>query len=549
MPLSFLPQFSVSNLLFSLPCTMAPPWAAFEWLNFYDARLYTQAPKLPPKPPDRRLLTMPGEFMATGNFNSPSCVEIAVYLAVKTLRVIILEDNTIVYQNGILYELMEVHGGQGGEFARMIKLPQVTTKNDDSKYAKLLIEGMNSTVLGKSITSGVNFSSGSSTSMLYLFSRVFSMGTPSYSSIPYDPDGHIFESTMKISSYLNPSQWGLFAFEWGNTMGKHDEYISKDPSFAFIFLRCDVFNLCNPILQHYHLAAMGHQLTTGLKEKTISKLMIFEMKWCGIKENISTPNSEANLVSSLVGDMMFLLVTYGSVFDYPEGLLLILRISHVMDFISVIGSMYSTIVLLRNILFYESRDSSLIFGGGQLEPNLSVGSNVSVQSYYVSFLKNKASTLHQYYAYLMNAFLSFIKGLYKVGPRNVRLRVLSPFDVLHVIKPLLGLHEKGYWLFAQIKRNSFTVLVSFIPILQVQQGQASLNNACIELSSASAIVGTLLGGCFVHKKGPSQFTQWDPGGCSLVYWRSQHAWRALHQNENSRSSSSEVEETDAGGFY
>jgi hypothetical protein len=76
-------------------------------------------------------------------------------------------------------------------------------------------------------------------------------------------DGHIFESTMKISSYLTPSQWGLFAFEWGNTMGKHDEYISKDPSFAFIFLRCDVFNLCNPVLQHYHLAAMGHQLTTG----------------------------------------------------------------------------------------------------------------------------------------------------------------------------------------------------------------------------------------------------------------------------------------------
>ncbi|RHN42822.1 hypothetical protein MtrunA17_Chr8g0381131 [Medicago truncatula] len=149
--------------------------------------------------------------------------------------------------------------------------------------------------------------------------------------------------------------------------------------------------------------------------------MIFEMKWCGIKGNISTPNSEANLVCLLVGDKMFLLVTHGSVFDYPEGLLLILRILLVMDFISVIGSMYSTTVLLRSIVFYESQDSSLIFGGGQLEPNLSVGSNVSVQSYYVSFLKNKASTLDQYYAYLMNAFLSFIKGLYEVGPRNVRL--------------------------------------------------------------------------------------------------------------------------------
>ena len=335
---------------------MAPPWAVFEWWSFSDVRLYTQTPK----PPDRSLLTMLGEFVATGNFNSLSCVEIAVFLtfkemfvegtinaprivyAVKTLRGILLENNTIVDQNGILYELMEMHGGQGGEFARTIELPQVTTKNDDSKYAKLPIEGMNSYVLGKSIASGVNFTSGSSTSMLYLFNRVFSMGTPSYSSISHDPDGHIFESPMKRSSYLTPSQWQLFAFEWGNTMGKHNEYISKDLSLAFIFLRCDVFNLCNPILQHYHLAAMGHQLIKRLKEKTILKLMTFEMKWSGIE------NSEANLVCSLVGDMMFLLVTYGSVFDYPEGLLLILRISLVMDFISVTGSMYSTRVLLRN---------------------------------------------------------------------------------------------------------------------------------------------------------------------------------------------------------
>jgi len=119
----------------------------------------------------------------------------------------------------------------------------------------------------------------------------------------------------------------------------------------------------------------------------------------------------------------------------------------------------------------------------------------------------------------MKALLSFIKGLYKVGPRNVRPRVLSPFGVLHVIKPLLGFHEKGYWLFSQIKRNSFTVLVSFILTLQVQNDQASLNSALtyIELSSESAIVSTLLSGCFVHKKGPSRFNQWDPGGCSPVY--------------------------------
>ncbi|MCH99386.1 hypothetical protein A2U01_0020398, partial [Trifolium medium] len=42
----------------------------------------------------------------------------------------------------------------------------------------------------------------------------------------------------------------------------------------------------------------------------------------------------------------------------------------------------------------------------------------------------------------------------------------------------------------------------------------------------------------------SHFTQWDPGGWSLVHWRRQHAKEALYQDENSGSSSFEVEETD-----
>ncbi|GAU36350.1 hypothetical protein TSUD_321890 [Trifolium subterraneum] len=63
----------------------------------------------------------------------------------------------------------------------------------------------------------------------------------------------------------------------------------------------------------------------------------------------------------------------------------------------------------------------------------------------------------------------------------------------------------------------------------------------------------------------SHFTQWDPGGWSLIHWRSQHAMEALYRNENlvikanqaaealyqdenSGSSSFEVEESDVGGL-
>ncbi|CAJ2648133.1 unnamed protein product [Trifolium pratense] len=46
----------------------------------------------------------------------------------------------------------------------------------------------------------------------------------------------------------------------------------------------------------------------------------------------------------------------------------------------------------------------------------------------------------------------------------------------------------------------------------------------------------------------SHFIQWDPGGWSLVHLRSQPAKEALYQDENSGSSSFEVEESDVGGF-
>jgi len=58
------------------------------------------------------------------------------------------------------------------------------------------------------------------------------------------------------------------------------------------------------------------------------------------------------------------------------------------------------------------------------------------------------------------------------------------------------------------------------------------------------------GSYYIFQTKPSlHFTQWDPGGWPLVHWRSQHAWEALYQNENSWSSSSEVEETHVGGFF
>jgi hypothetical protein len=56
-------------------CTMAPPWAAFEWWNFSDARLYTQTPKPPPKPPYQYLQRTKAIFQMN-NFDDLTAVNL-----------------------------------------------------------------------------------------------------------------------------------------------------------------------------------------------------------------------------------------------------------------------------------------------------------------------------------------------------------------------------------------------------------------------------------------------------------------------------------------
>ncbi|KAE9592964.1 putative xenobiotic-transporting ATPase [Lupinus albus] len=302
-----------------------------------------------------------------------------------------------VIESGSHNELMEMNGGEGGEYAKMVELQQVTTQNDEFKTSDTQIEGRRSfhhhshRMSGIPQSPGVSFkSSTQSTPMLSPLSQGFSMGTPYSYSIQYDYDDASFEDNLKRTNYPAPSRWRLLkmnAPEWGNAVlgvlgaigsgavqsmhaycvgalisfyfePQNSKMKSKTRTLALTFLGIGVFNFFASILQHYNFAIMGERLTKRIREKILGKLMTFEVGWFDSEDNKSAAiserlSSDVNLVHSLVGDRISLLAqaVSGSVFAYTLGLLLTWRLSLVMIAVQpiVIGSFYSRSVLMKSM--------------------------------------------------------------------------------------------------------------------------------------------------------------------------------------------------------
>lgn len=311
---------------------------------------------------------------------------------IRTADTIVVLQAGRVIESGTHNELLEVNGGQGGEYARMVELQQLTTQNDEAKhFSNLQTEGKSSHRMSIPQSPGVSFrSSTPGTPMLNPFSQGFSMGTPYSYSIQYDLDDDSFDDNLKRSNYPAPSQWRLLkmnAPEWGRAVlgilgaigsgavqpvnaycvgilisvyfyPDASEMKSKARTLALVFLGIGVFNFFTSILQHYNFAVMGERLTKRIREKILEKLMTFEIGWFDHEENTSASicarlSSEANLVRSLVGDRMSLLAqaVFGSVFAYTVGLVLTWRLSLVMIAVQplVIGSFYSRSVLMKTM--------------------------------------------------------------------------------------------------------------------------------------------------------------------------------------------------------
>lgn len=305
-----------------------------------------------------------------------------------------------VVESGSHNELMSMNDGEDGEYSKMVQLQRVAMQNEASTTPSSSIEGRSHHKMSippspMSVRSSIH-----STPMLNPFSQVYSMGTPYSISMPYDPDDDDDDDIyLKKSTYPRASQWRLLKMntpEWGRAMlgclgalgsgaaqpinaycvgslisvyflKDESEIKSKSRGLSLIFLGIGIFNFITNVLQHYNYSVMGERLTKRVRENLLEKLMTFEIGWFDQDDNTSAAvcarlATEANLVRSLVGDRMSLLVQaiLGASFAYTLGLVLTRRLSLVMIAVQpiVIGSFYARTVLMKSMARKAQKEGS-----------------------------------------------------------------------------------------------------------------------------------------------------------------------------------------------
>ncbi|POO00458.1 ABC transporter [Trema orientale] len=309
--------------------------------------------------------------------------------------IMVLQDGKVV-ESGTHNELMQLNGGQGGEYSKMVQLQQLAAQSEAQNDSSTQIDETpqrRRSVTPSPLRSPYSIrSSAPGTPALFPFSTAMSVsiGTPYSYSIQYDPGEESDEEYSKYSSQPPPSQLRLLkmnAPEWGQALlgclgaigsgavqpinaycvgslisiyflKDESEIKSKSRVLSLIFLGIGVFNFFTNILQHYNFAVMGEKLTKRVREKLLEKLMTFEIGWFDEDENTSAAicarlATEANMVRSLVGDRMSLLVQafFGAAFAYGLGLALTWRLTLVMIAVQplVIGSFYARSVLMKSM--------------------------------------------------------------------------------------------------------------------------------------------------------------------------------------------------------
>ncbi|KAJ7981612.1 ABC transporter B family protein [Quillaja saponaria] len=272
---------------------------------------------------------------------------------IRTAHIIAVVQAGRVIESGSHNELMQMNGGQGGEYSRMVELQQALQYYTPS-------------------------------------ARHFPWVHPTPTPSNMTSDDESCDEDLKGSAYASPSQWRLLkmnAPEWKTAVlgclgaigsgsvqpinaycvgllisvyfePDSSKMKSKSRVLALIFLGLGVLAFITSILQHYNFAIMGERLTKRVREKLLEKLLTFEIGWFDQDENTSAAicarlASEANMVRSLVGDRMSLLAQaiFGATFAYTLGLVLTWRLSLVMIAVQplVIGSYYSRSVLMKSM--------------------------------------------------------------------------------------------------------------------------------------------------------------------------------------------------------
>ncbi|KAL4324379.1 hypothetical protein GQ457_11G012980 [Hibiscus cannabinus] len=311
-------------------------------------------------------------------------------LTIRNANLIVVLQAGRVIESGSHDELMQANGKEGGEYYRMVQLQKTALQNETSDDSDYKTEGRNHHRMHVAQSPMSYRSSVPSTPALNPFSPALSVGTPYSYTIQYDPDYDSVDEDFKQVAHPTPSQWRQLKMnkpEWGRALigsvaaigsgavqpinaycvgllisiyfrTDKSEIKSKSRTLSFVFLGIAALNFTSGLLQHYNFAVMGEKLTKRVREKFLEKLMTFEVSWFDEDENTSAAictrlATEANMVRSLVGDRMSLLVQaiFGSIFAYVLALILTWRLSIVMIAVQplVVGSFYARSILMKSM--------------------------------------------------------------------------------------------------------------------------------------------------------------------------------------------------------
>ncbi|KAJ1279479.1 hypothetical protein BS78_04G159900 [Paspalum vaginatum] len=166
-----------------------------------------------------------------------------------------------------------------------------------------------------------------------------------------------------LSAVLSGAIQPIFAYGMGCTFSiyyseDHGEIKHKTRMYALIFLALVVLSFLLNIGQHYSFGAMGEYLTKRIRKLMLAKILTFEIGWFDHDDNSSGTicsqlAKDANIVRSLVGDRMALLIQTASmvIIAFTVGLAISWRLALVMIAMQpfIIACSYARRVLLKNM--------------------------------------------------------------------------------------------------------------------------------------------------------------------------------------------------------
>ncbi|KAG6398751.1 hypothetical protein SASPL_140220 [Salvia splendens] len=305
---------------------------------------------------------------------------------IRAVDTIMVLESGRVAESGRHDELMEINGGI---YRRMMDLQTSSMHNEATSYkigqfSHRLMNSQSFRSFNDSSIQGSPASPFAPTLPLSLLSSIQNSPTSSFSAPCGGDEGSDCSSPPDPSLWqllhMNSPEWrrallgclGAIAFGAVHPINAYcmgalvSAYFETTPSkiksetrlYCIVFLGLGVATFVSNILQHHNFAIMGERLTKRLSVMVLEKILTFEIAWFEKNVNSSAAvcarlSTEANMVRSLVGDRMSLLmqVSTNAFLSFALGLVVAWRLAAVLIAIQpvIITSFYLKSVLMKQM--------------------------------------------------------------------------------------------------------------------------------------------------------------------------------------------------------